>query len=241
MDPKMDHLLGVGVMMSRETLYGLPSKWAAAFPPKESVASIFIDHPGVYNVLHYADYDNASDAKDFRKALSYGGPHVNAMQFDMIWPNPCEIAEALGRDNSGPHPIKVILQVGRKAIALYDNNIGRIIEVLKLYRALNCLDYVLLDKSSGGGKEMDSELLLSYHKAIRRHFSREELQIVVAGGLGPESLDRLLAPFRRDDAYLDISIDAQGKLRSSGNSLDPVDWDMAAAYYERAVQYFGWA
>lgn len=241
MDPKMNHLLGVGVMMSYKTLHGLPTKWAAAFPPKKLIAEIFIDHPDVYNVLHYADYDDVSTADDFRRALSYAGSNVNAVQFDMIWPNAHHINEALGRIGKGRHPIKVILQVGRKAMARFDDDIERIIGALKLYRDLDCLDYVLLDKSGGEGKEMDSELLLSYHRAIRRHFSREKLQIVVAGGLGPESIMRLLAPFRRDDTYLDISIDAQGKLSPSGNALDPIDWNMSATYYEKAVQFFGWA
>lgn len=238
-DTKMDHLLGVGVMMSYKTLHGLPTKWSAAFPQKEKIAGIFLDDERVYNVLHYADYDDVSTARDFEKALSYCGQNLNAMQFDMIWPDARAIRAAIGRERGGPYPLKVILQVGRKAFARFDDDIEHVTGALKLYKKLECLDYVLLDRSGGEGKEMDSMLLLSYYRALRREFPCDELSIVMAGGLGPQSLDRLLAPFRADNVFTDLSIDAQGKLRPSGSALDPVDWNMAAEYYSRAVWYFG--
>ena len=36
--------------------------------------------------------------------------------------------------------------------------------------------------------------------------------------------------------FPDLSIDAQGKLRSSGNALDPIDWGMAETYLVKALE-----
>ncbi len=238
MDPKMDHVLGVGVMMSYKTLRGLPTRWANAFPPKETIAGIFIDSPGVYNVLHYADYDNVSTAGEFAEVVECGGPNLNAIQLDMVWPDLHQVRSGFTSCLAWPSSLKIILQVGSQAMEAVGNDPERIAERLVPYVEANCAQYVLLDKSGGQGKGMDAELLLSYHRAIRKRFSRDELKIVVAGGLGPDTL-RLLKPFWRDETHLDISIDAQGKLRSSGSALDPIEWDLAALYYERAVRLFG--
>ncbi len=56
--------------------------------------------------------------------------------------------------------------------------------------------------------------------------------IVVAGGLGPYTV-RLVEPLLAE--FPNISIDAQGQLRESGNALDPIDWDRAETYITRAV------
>jgi hypothetical protein len=35
-----------------------------------------------------------------------------------------------------------------------------------------------------------------------------------------------------------VSIDAQGKLRPSGDAHDPIDWEMAAEYLKQALVMF---
>ena len=60
--------------------------------------------------------------------------------------------------------------------------------------------------------------------------------VVCAGGLGPESL-HLVEPLVRD--YPMISIDAQGKLRPSGDALNErISWTMAERYLRKAVGMF---
>lgn len=233
LDTKMDHILGVGVMMSHKTLRGLPTKWAAAFPPKESVADIFIDDWGVFNVLHYADYEDVTTPDDLREVIALGGPNLDAIQLDMIWPRVDLIRAGFGSHNRP----KIILQVGAKAMDAKDCDPGRIVQSLWEYHLANCLDYVLLDRSMGKGMGMNANLLLTLYRAIREVFSQKQLQVVVAGGLGPTTMS-LLQPFREARVW-DISIDAQGKLRPSGNALDPVDWTMAEEYYAQACGFFG--
>jgi len=239
MDPKMDHVLGVGVMMSYKTLHELPTKWTLAFPPKERIADIFIDHEDVYNVLHYADYENATSSACLKTAIGYGGPNLNALQLDMPWPDIGMIKSALRPKRGKRVDLKIILQVGARAMEEMGNNLENVVERILEYYIEGCLDYVLLDKSGGKGLGMDSELLLAYHKEIRKYAPRSDLGIVVAGGLGPTSI-HLLNPFRREGLINDLSIDAQGKLRPSGNALDPIDWDMAADYFAEATKFFGW-
>lgn len=64
---------------------------------------------------------------------------------------------------------------------------------------------------------------------------RPNLGIVVAGGLGPETMD-LIDPIVRK--YPLISTDAQGKLRPSGNSLHPICWEMAGEYLVKVFEKF---
>jgi hypothetical protein len=95
------------------------------------------------------------------------------------------------------------------------------------------IDSILLDKSMGRGLGMDSNALRPFVEIITQ--KRPNLGIAVAGGLGPDTL-HFVEPLIRE--FPDLSIDAQGKLRSSGNSLDPIDWSLAEKYIEKAVKLF---
>ena len=85
----------------------------------------------------------------------------------------------------------------------------------------------------GKGLGMDAMGLRFFAWAVRERFPL--LGIAAAGGLGPDTLN-LVEPLVRE--FLNISIDAQGKLRPSGSALDPIDWKMAAKYIVRAVWMF---
>ena len=76
---------------------------------------------------------------------------------------------------------------------------------------------------------MDATELLSFARIISATFP--EIGIGVAGGLGPDTI-QLVKPLAEE--FWDLSIDAQGRLRPSGNALDPINWDMAARYIIRA-------
>lgn len=76
---------------------------------------------------------------------------------------------------------------------------------------------------------MDAEALIPFVRAIRQSFPC--LGVTVAGGLGPDSMC-LVEPLVRK--FPGISIDARGKLRPSGNALDPIDWEMAEGYLSEA-------
>lgn len=220
--------LHVGVMMSYKTLHGIPSKWQNVFPPKENISDIFSSFE-TYNCLHYADYDNQPDLwKSLTDAIVWSGG-LNALQLDMIWPDPAQIAN--GVHASRRHP-EVILQIGKNALEEADNDPKTVVEKLEDYEGV--IHRVLLDKSMGKGLSMDADGLLPFAQAIRDRFPK--LGIGAAGGLGPETI-QLVEPLAR--AFPDLSIDAQSRLRPSGNALDPIDWNMAGAYLIKALQLLG--
>lgn len=221
-------MLHVGVMMSYKTLHDISSKWQDAFPPKKRIADIFSSDE-VYNCLHYADYDNNPDLwKSLATAISYGDTGIHALQLDMIWPEPSEIANGV---HTSRKQIEVILQIGKNALEEVGNNPQRVVERLDDYEGV--IHRVLLDKSMGKGLGMDADDLIPFVRAIRESFPT--LGIGVAGGLGPETI-QLVEPLVR--TFPDLSIDAQGRLRPSGNALDPIDWSMAGKYLVKALQLF---
>lgn len=220
--------LGVGVMMSYKTLNDIPSRWQNVFPPKERIADIFCSDEA-YNCLHYADYvGNPGLWSTLNKAISYGGIGIQALQLDMIWPNPGDIATAV---HSSRRNIEVILQIGKNAFEQVNNDPHELVRRLEDYHGV--IQRVLLDKSMGQGLGMDAQGLLPFARAIKEVFP--ELGLVVAGGLGPTTL-HLVEPLIQE--FPDLSIDAQGRLRPSGSALDPIDWPMAENYLIRAVKMF---
>jgi len=222
-------ILHVGVMMSYKTLNNIATKWSKAFPPKETIANIF--HPNnnnVYYCLHYADYDHNTKFIDLASGLEYAGQFVSAIQLDMTWPDPDIIANGI---HASHKQVEVILQVGKKALEEASYDPTEIVYRLRNYDGL--IHRVLLDKSMGRGLGMDANVLIPFAQAIREKFPL--LGIVVAGGLGPKTI-QLVAPLA--EMFPDLSIDAQGQLRPSGNALDPVDWTMAKNYLIKALQLF---
>lgn len=217
--------LHVGVMMSYKTLHGIETKWTNAFPPKETIAGIFGSNETM-NCLHYADYDAIDVFQSLVQAIGFGGVGINALQLDMVWPDPAHVARAV---HSSHKKLEVILQIGKNAIEQANNDPQEIVERLRDYEGV--AQYVLLDKSMGRGLGMDAVGLIPFARSIKESFPN--LGIVAAGGLGPESIG-LVEPLYRE--FLDLSIDAQGKLRSSGNALDPIDWNMAKIYIIKALQ-----
>lgn len=227
------HLLGVGVMMSYKTLHGIPTKWSDAFPKNESIKDIFVPDSGLLNVLHYADYEGKTLIGDLVNALTFAGEHVHAFQLDMIWPDVAMLAAlkqiAAGRGIN----LKFILQVNAPALEACENDADSLLWRLAGYRERHCVDYALFDLSSGQGKAMDAHMLAKFVTATYSRFPN--LGIAVAGGLGPSSM-HLAEPVIQ--TLPSVSIDAQSRLRPSGNALDPVDWDMAAVYLRRAAALY---
>lgn len=219
--------LHVGVMMSRKTLLGIPTRWSNALPPKETIASIFRS-PEAMNCLHYADYDMIDLAANLELAVKWGGEGINAVQLDMAWPNLSEIEDSIL--GSGKK-LEIILQVGSRAIKEAGDDPEKVARRVERYA--HFIDFVLLDKSSGKGVPMDAEALAPFVRTLKQ--ACPDLGIAVAGGLGPTTLN-LVRPLVAE--FPDLSIDAQGKLRPSGSALDPIDWEMARLYIARALLMF---
>jgi hypothetical protein len=214
------YLLHVGVMMSYKTLHGIPSIWQKVFPSNDIIASIFASDE-VYNCLHYADYhNNPSLGSSLAKAIAYCGPEIHALQLDMIWPDPNEIASAI---SASKRPVEVILQLGRDALKEIGNDPLTLIKKLRPYQGV--IQRVLLDKSMGRGLGMDADALIPFARAIHTYYP--EIGLGAAGGLGPGRTDLVKPLF---ELFSDLSVDAQARLRPSGNILDLIDWEMAKTY-----------
>jgi hypothetical protein len=227
--------LGVGVMMSRKTHLGIPSRWANAFPQNEDVASIFLDAPSVFNILHYADYEDLTKQSELEDVLRLGGLNLHALQLDMIWPDPEMVHRAIAaHGHQHRRLVDIILQVGANAFTLAGNTPVCVVNRLAAYDSAGILKYVLLDRSMGQGRAMDAGSLIPFIDAIRTAYPKT--RIVVAGGLGPDTIG-LVQPIVRKYPG-EISIDAQGRLRQSHSALDPIDWSMAEEYLRKAIVLF---
>lgn len=226
--PVSPYKLHVGVMLSRKTLLGLPSDWSNVYPPKERVGEFFY-RDNTYNCLHYADRDPDPDFEtNLSLALSYGGKQMHAVQLDLVWPDPETIRRVL--DWYG-RPIDVILQINEPALRKCCYSPQQVMQHLETYLTHNAVHRILLDASGGTGLPLDAAMLTTFGQAIQRQLP--QLGIGVAGGLGPTSL-YLLEPLL--GTIKNLSIDAQSKLRSSGNAKGPINLDLAASYIKKALE-----
>jgi len=224
--PTPEHVLQVGVMMSRKTLYDIPTKWADAWLAKENIKQVLSD-PRAYNCLHYADYEKEEDENldlSLVRAMFYGGPQLHALQLDMIWPNPEKVflAKQHAWETVQKTP-EIILQVNAPALERVRNDSERLVTMVLLYT--DAIDRILLDTSMGQGKSLDPKMLLPFIRAAKEKLPK--LGVSVAGGLSAETM-HLMEPIWKE--FPDVSIDAQGGLRPSRNAMDPIDWDRADRY-----------
>lgn len=220
--------LHVGVMMSFNTLHGLRSRYTDSFPKSTEIRDVFPagSRNEIMNCIHYADYRHDPNLRyPLKNAIGFGGPRLNALQLDAVWPDPEEIQEALIDSETKPD---VILQVGKHAFEKVGDDISRLLNELARYSEV--VTHVLLDKSMGKGIPLNTDDLLPYIRAIRDGLP--DFQIVVAGGLGPNTL-HLLQPITEE--FPDVSIDAEGKLRASGNNIDPLDMTLTQDYLAKAL------
>lgn len=219
--------LKAGVTMTRRVLWGIPSEWKKVCPPKRRIAKIFgarLDL--VLNTVHYPDYAGVDLEPSLERVAELGGPHLNLIQLDMIWPDPAQLEHFRTK-----HPsIGFILQIGTKALAQVDDNPLKLWEAVKNYEGI--VSRFLLDKSGGEGRPLDARSLVRFVDILYERM--KEPGVGVAGGLGPETY-RLVEPLHA--MYPRLSIDAQGKLHEGGRTLlGPLSMDRADGYVVRSVE-----
>ena len=220
--------LMIGTMTSFKVLNKLETKWAAVFPQAESLRHIFSSlNPQAINCIHYADYENNPGLADMlARVVEYCGDGLNAIQLDMIWPDKYELRKFLIK-----HPLPLVLQVSKKSMEQYSNNPLLVAEKIQQdYSGM--ISHVLLDCSMGKGKLIDVDAMVPYIKAIKEY--TPDIQIAVAGGLGPGTV-KDVAPLIKEYG---VSIDAQSKLRHSGDAMHPIDWPLAEQYIEEGMECY---
>src|SRR3989339_2115731 len=171
--------LGIGIMTSFAVINNLETRYSSAFPKPNKFASIFLDSPHAFNVIHYVDYHQVGGTnleENLRRLARLGGKNLHAIQLDMIWPSPTEIGMF-----RATHPkIQIIVQIGRQALELVDRQPARLVEKVLGYQS-QALDAVLVDMSMGEGLPMNWQKLLPYLQALRE--ARPSLGLIVGGGL----------------------------------------------------------
>lgn len=209
--------LHVGVMTSFKVLNNIPtsSGWENIWLSREQMHDVLRKDPTVFNVIHYADYDDQTNLLHLIAAIDRAGPGVEGLQLDMLWPVPSMLSQFKA---IMPH-IKLIQQVSSKAI----EQSGDWERDIAAYEGV--VDYILLDAGMGRGITFDPTQTINMISTALKYFDQD--QIAVAGGLGPETYTNMKPILER---WPNISCDAQGRLRPSHNAKDPLNMEYVTKY-----------
>lgn len=225
--PVTQYLLGVGVVTNYEVLHGLPEHRPGIFVPRREIATV-LGRGDTFNCIHYLDPLGRWPLwQGIASAIELGGPQLHAVQLDLPWPKPHEIEQGLLR--SGGQGVSITLQIAQSAIEAAGGHPADIVERLARYDGL--VQRVLLDKALEGSRAMDVRFLDDTIQAICRRFPT--LGIVVAGGLGPDTLNALHVLLASRSG---LSWDAQALLHWGHNADAPLNMDDGVAYLERSAK-----
>lgn len=221
--------LMVGTMTSYKVLNGIESKWTPIFPPPHTLKDIFaIKDKNIINCIHYADYEGHPDlAKTLKSVARLCGPNLNAIQLDMVWPNPKELI-SFQKEYSG---IGLVLQINKAAMTKCNNSPFAVAKKVRdEYSSL--ISHVLLDCSMGNNIPINARHTEDYIQALKTHAA--DVEIAIAGGLCHRTLHTVAELI----TYYRVSLDAQSGLRISGKATDPIDWYLAEKYLHKAIGYY---
>lgn len=226
----------IGVLASSKTLAGKINRWPQRYPPVENIHSIFGCRSEVINLIHYSTDNPAVVYEDLVSITEIGGPYVDGVQLNMTWPASDAIARyRVYLENSSKRlrdkPIRIVLQIGKKALAEANYDPTSITEMLATYVQKRAITDILLDASGGSGTLFDPVIAQSTLQAIQGRFPN--IGIGVAGGLWEQTL-QVLKPLAQDFPFLNL--DAEGKLRDPIS--DTFDCNKAVQYYEAALKMF---
>ncbi len=220
-----------GVLASSKTLLGHANKWPRRYPKISDIAGIFGDNANAIKLVHYSTDSTSSLQMQMMTIRRRVGSVMNGFQLNIAWPPP---AALVAYRKCYPEDT-IVLQVGRNALSLpiegmitADHRVDLISAILPAYKGL--VDHVLIDPSGGTGSPFDPQEVLVYLRGIKN--LDLPMGLVVAGGLGPDSMD-LLKPVHAD--FPRISIDAEGRLRDENGDLA---LDRAIAYVRAAHNSF---
>jgi len=192
------------LVASSKTLAGEKNSFPVRFPKVEEIPNIFTANEKALNMIHYATKQPENFSEQLVRLVEIAGENLDGFQLNMRWPDPRQI-EAFRRRFDA---MRIVLQVGAGALTDVERDPVRLVEKLLEYRDL--VEQILLDPSGGKGIALDVKEMHDYLHALQ--YSSLIQNIVIAGGLGPDSLlsiQPLVAEFA------DLSIDAEGKLRDA--------------------------
>ena len=225
-----DRALMVGVCATWKSLRYMPikPKWQKQMPTPIQISDLFLGDDRVLNLVHYSTEDGQESSllSDMTEIHNLAGWHFHGFQLNIAWPSIRTLAEY--RSAVG-YKYQIVLQVGQKAVEMAGGTPQGVADKLDKYAEF--IDDILLDPSSGQGKEFDTERAREFLTEIRKR--KYGIGLGVAGGLGPDTLN-LVGPLVSE--FPNLNIDAQGKLRNSENDLD---LEAMKTYLTKAVKMFG--
>lgn len=222
--PDMQHALMVGVLVSELSLSGMPSKNPNRYPRVKDIHRIFVDDRRVLNMVHYQAQTTEGLAQQLEVLVEGCGPWLHGLQVDLDEP-PVEVL----REFKARHPdLKLVVQVNHNMFRLADYSPQRLAQKASSYTRI--AEYLHFDLSNGDGTLCSCDLLANFVAAMKR--ARVPFQLGIGGGLGVYTLHTVKQLLRQ---YPDLSIDAEGRLRTSDDKLDT---DQAIEYLRRAARIF---
>lgn len=220
--------LMIGVLASDKTLRGdspTGARWVNRYPKIDDIASIFIGHPAIVNLVHYNTRNSDGLCDQLYELMKKSGPHCQGFQLNMAWPDPKQLLRFHAHTNWEK---RIVLQIGAGAMKLLDGNPKRIADKIGEYLGAHpVIRDVLIDASGGLGTDF---VLEDTRELVREICSRHyEANLGVAGGLHAGNLHRLVPLLEEADKFgQSLSIDAEGKLRQTPE--DPLDVRLMADY-----------
>lgn len=224
------HLLMVGVLASSKTLAGGTNKYPKRYPKVTEIEPIFPPDRRTLNLIHYATDDQETLYEQLCQLVEYSGPYLDGFQLNIAWPNPDTLSHF-----GAEHDMRIVLQLGSRALELCEHDPKKVVRELKQYDGL--ISHVLLDMSGGKGVPMDPAKTAEYVDAL--HSFNESLSgpcpefgVGIAGGLAGGAFEPIKNLVQK---YKGLSIDAEGRLRSS---QDDLGYGMVDSYMREANYLF---
>lgn len=222
-----DRMVMVGVLASLKTMRGIQNKWPNRYPTMDKIVGIFPDHPQALNLIHYNTKEKETLGDQLVAMTGFGGVNMHGFQLNIAWPALDVLAEY-----KKAYPAKqIVLQVGGHAFGMVGHSPDQLAARVAEYDEV--AEYVLLDPSGGYGKPFDPERARDYLLALEA--KNLGMGLGVAGGLSPTTLD-LVEPLARE--FPDLSIDAEGRLRTQEDHLDLA---VSSEYLHKAYAMFNGA
>lgn len=208
---KTNRLLMVGVLASSKTIQGIKNKWPNRYPQFEEIKNIFQNNEDCLNLVHYNTKEPNHLLGQLVDITEEVGSVLHGFQLNIAWPNVTILEQYKDK-----YPEKtIVLQIGSHAFDMVENSPEKLADKVWQYVERSTIDYVLLDPSGGLGQPFDPEKTFRYLEALRGQSNR--IGLGTAGGLSPTTL-HLLKPLLAE--FQNISIDAEGKLRTAEDHLD---------------------
>lgn len=200
-----NRLMMCGLLVSGKSIRGTKSgAKAKRYPQRALIDAVFVDHPRIVNLIHYAQGREGS-AIDFDVMNQV--KHLHGYQLNMVWPDPDYIEKHI------PNGMRIVLQIGKTA---YEKCSRNPLAVAKRVVEYTTVTDVLFDQSGGNGEALNKFESADVLQAI--YEAAPYLGLGVAGGLDHNNTVHRLRPLFKDFSFL--SIDAESGLRDENDELN---------------------